>query len=390
MQIKFPIQSLAVLAAAFLLLPVSASADVADFLAASEIHAWAEAGYLGNVTGDDDNAIRVFDAEDNAFSAEGEIVVLKDSNDIWDPGYRIDLHVGSDLPEAITAAGSGGSDDVDFEQAYVTSWVPFFDEQVELTVGKFVTHMGWEVIQGYDSLNDNISRSINFGFAIPFTHTGLKATYEINDMATFTVIGTNGWDNVDDNNDAKTIGTQLICTPMDNLTVYVNGIYGAEQDNDNSDWRYVANLILEYAHNDQWTFVIDGTYGHEEDVETVVAANAIIATTIGGVTALDAATVNVVVAEDDADWGALTGYARYQHNDWLAFIVRSEFFIDEDGARTGIDQDLWEITTTVEAKINDNARVRFEGRYDHSNEKFFENGTDDSQFTLALNAQVWF
>ena len=46
--------------------------------------------------------------------------------------------------------------------------------------GKYATHMGYEVIGGYDGYNDNFSRGFIFGYGIPFTHTGLKATYAFN------------------------------------------------------------------------------------------------------------------------------------------------------------------------------------------------------------------
>jgi hypothetical protein len=36
--------------------------------------------------------------------------------------------------------------------------------------------MGYELIEGYDGYNDNYSRSLLFNYAIPLTHTGVKAT----------------------------------------------------------------------------------------------------------------------------------------------------------------------------------------------------------------------
>ena len=371
------------------LTPGSAASRAKEFFSKSEIHAFADAGYVFNTTSDKANPIGVFHKDDNDFFANGELVLLNPAEKLWDVGFRTDVHFGTDIADAITALGSD-ADDFDFEQVYVESIVPFFDKEVKLTAGKFITHMGWEYIDGYDALNDNITRSVAFGFGIPFTHTGIKANYKINDNAEFTLIGSNGWDNVDDNNDAKTVGTQLILNLADNLTLYANGIAGPEQTEDDNDWRYVANLILEYAMNDQWTFVLDGGYGHEDDVDSIVAiAPAIIATTIGGVTALDAATV-AFVAEDDADWGWLVGYVRYQLDEKWALITRGEVFFDDDGARTGLEQAIAGVTETVEYAINDNARLRLEGRYDHSDEKFFDEGSDKDQFVVALNAQLRF
>lgn len=362
--------------------PGSVASRVKAFFSKSEIHALADAGYLFNTTSDEPLPLGVLQSDDNDFSANAEIVFENAAEQLWDVGFRTDIHFGTDIAEAIS-----GDDDFDFEQVYVEAIVPFFDEEVKLTFGKFITHIGWELIPGYDAVNENITRSIAFGFAIPFTHTGLKATYQINENAEFTLIGTNGWDNVDDNNNAKSIGTQLIVNLTDNLTLYANGIVGPEQDDDNDDWRYLANLILEYAFNDQLTFVVNGVYGHEDDVDTITTVPAIVSTTVAGVTALDVATVDIVT-EDDADWGAISAYARYQVNDRWALTTRSEIFFDEDGSRTGVEQDVWEITQTIEYAINDDARVRLEGRYDHSDEDFFDG--EDDQFIVALNAQLRF
>lgn len=387
-------RTFALFSALFLTVPaVSAAAEhdsaLVEFLKKTEIHAFSEAGYKATLTNDDANPTGVFTDANNDFSAEGEVVFEKGVEELWDVGFRTDLRVGTDLPEAITASGSGDPDDVDFEQAYIAMKLPFFDNSVNVRAGKFVTHIGWELIQGYDSLNDNITRSILFGFGIPFTHTGISATYQVADGVEFTLMGTNGWDSLDDNNDAKSICTQLIVNLTDDLTFYANGIYGPEQDDEDSEWRYLANLILEYAFDEKTTIVVNGIYGTEEDVDTATTTPAIIATTIGGVTAVDAGTVTVIT-EDDADWGAIAAYIRHQINETFACTVRGEYFRDDDGSRTGLAQDLAEVTATLEAKINENARVRLEGRYDHSDENFFEAGTENNQFLVALNAQFWF
>ncbi len=371
------------------LTPGSAASRAKEFFSKSEIHAFADAGYVFNTTSDKANPIGVFHKDDNDFFANGELVLLNAAEKVWDVGFRTDIHFGTDIADAITALGSD-ADDFDFEQVYVESIVPFFDKEVKLTAGKFITHMGWEYIDGYDALNDNITRSVAFGFGIPFTHTGIKANYKINDNAEFTLIGSNGWDNVDDNNDAKTVGTQLILNLAENLTLYANGIAGPEQTEDDNDWRYVANLILEYAMNDQWTFVLDGGYGHEDDVDTTATLVTASASVIDGLAVISVDSSDVVIDESDADWGWLVGYVRYQLDEKWALITRGEVFFDDEGARTGTDQALVGVTETLEYAINDNARLRLEGRYDHSDEDFFDEGTDEDQFILALNAQLRF
>ena len=50
------------------------------------------------------------------------------------------------------------------------------------TSGSSSPTTGYEVIDGYDGFNDNATRSFVFGYAIPFTHTGLKASYTFSDQ----------------------------------------------------------------------------------------------------------------------------------------------------------------------------------------------------------------
>ncbi len=45
---------------------------------------------------------------------------------------------------------------------------------MQIDAGKFVTPIGAEVIESQD--NWNYTRSTLFGYAIPFYHTGLRAT----------------------------------------------------------------------------------------------------------------------------------------------------------------------------------------------------------------------
>ena len=56
------------------------------------------------------------------------------------------------------------------QQAYVS----LLTGKLQLDAGKFVTPLGAEVIESQDDWN--YSRSILFGYAIPFYHAGMRAT----------------------------------------------------------------------------------------------------------------------------------------------------------------------------------------------------------------------
>ena len=70
--------------------------------------------------------------------------------------------------------------------------------------------------------------------------------------------------------------------------------------------------------------------------------------------------------------------------------IRAEYFNDENGVRTGIAQELMEITLTTEFKIAKNLLVRPEYRHDWSTQKAFdsEHNTFDtkSQDSIAVGA----
>ena len=59
------------------------------------------------------------------------------------------------------------------------SYIAPLGKGLRFDAGKFATHMGSEVIGGYDGYNDEFSRGFIFGFGVPFTHTGVKATYAV-------------------------------------------------------------------------------------------------------------------------------------------------------------------------------------------------------------------
>ena len=110
-------------------------------------------------------------------------------------GFRIDMMMGSDVPYYFNNLtrdnGSASTTAFAFEQAYVQLVAPLkflegnsiLPHTIDIKAGRMVTLAGNEVIEGPN--NWNISRSVSFGYAIPFTHTGVRATYALfNDYLT--------------------------------------------------------------------------------------------------------------------------------------------------------------------------------------------------------------
>src|SRR5215831_7493828 len=146
------------------------------------------------------NQLRVFDFDDNTFKLDVcELVVQKAVKQDRDAGFRVDATMGSSIPRVTAASGlfrdetTGQAQDFDVQQAFV-SWIAPAGRGLRLDFGKFVTPVGYEVIEGYDGWNDNATRSFLFGFAIPFTHVGARASYPIARTVTLTGMVVNGWD----------------------------------------------------------------------------------------------------------------------------------------------------------------------------------------------------
>lgn len=313
------------------------------------------------------NQFHVFDHHHNSFTLDlAELIVQLPTVDPGDAGFRFDVVAGSSIPHVISSAGLLSGEDIDLKQSFVTWRVP--GSSLRLDLGKFITHMGYEVIEGRDGINDNASRSFLFGYAIPFTHTGLRATYAFSDAAALALMVVNGWDNAIDNNKSKTLGLQFSLVPTDGLNVFVNGVHGPEQEGDNGNNRSVGDLVATWAVTDAFTLGINGDFGMEQEIALRVGADS-------------------SITAEDASWNGAALYARLKVADGFALAVRAEMFDDTDGVRTDVVQRLTEITLTPEYRPSNHIVIRADVRYDMSDVEAFriDGGASDSQFLVGLN-----
>jgi len=315
---------------------------------------------------DDSNQLRVFDTQDNTLAVDViELVLQKPVENPGDAGFRFDITAGSSIPRVAASAGlfrdaSGNAQDVDLQQALV-SWIAPAGAGLRIDAGKFVTHVGYELIEGYDGYNDSYTRSILFGYAIPFTHTGIKASYPISSKLSGMVMLANGWDNVRDNNAGKTFGAQLAATPVDGLAAYLNYVGGPEKDGNSSDWRHVIDLVATYQATPVVSVGVNGDLGAESG------------------SAADGGT---------AMWYGAAVYGKLDATARLALALRGELFDDRDGVRTGAAQKVVEGTFSPTVKMTDHVLFRGDLRLDRSDAEVFmtDSGTAKTQLTLALNA----
>jgi Putative beta-barrel porin-2, OmpL-like. bbp2 len=236
--------------------------------------------------------------------------------------------------------------------------------------GKYVTLAGAELINSTG--NTNFSRSILFGFAIPFTHTGFRASYGASD--TLTLIGgvNNGWDDVKDTNTAKTVELGVAYAPVKELSLAAQGYFGKERvgglvNTGPEGTRNLFDIIATFNVTDKLTLILNYDYATQANASTVTASGA-----------------------SSAKWSGLAGYANYQINDQWRISLRGEYFDDRDGYRTAVAQKWKEATLTVGYVPIKNLELRGEIRGDRSNVAAFidSNGSSagNNQRSVALQA----
>lgn len=310
------------------------------------------------------NLFRVFDFDDNSMKLDvAELSLKKDAAQAGEAGFRIDLTAGSSIPRIARSSGLN-SGDVDIHQVFV-SYIAPLGSGLRIDAGKFVTAHGYEVIEGCDGFNDNYSRSFLFGYAIPFTHTGMRFGYSFSSAIAASVMILNGWDNAIDNNKSKSVCAQIIAAPMSGASLIANYILGPERDGNNADNRSLLDVIGSYAVGDIGTIAVNLDSGNEAKASA---------------------------DGSDTSWFGVAAYLRLNLASNLFCSVRAEMFDDKNGARTGTTQKLKSITLTPEYRPAAGFVLRAEARFDFSDQHVFQKETNsaDSQTTIALNALYYF
>ena len=236
------------------------------------------------------------------------------------------------------------------------------------TAGKFVTNAGAEVIAAPS--NYNYSRGILFGYAIPFTHTGVRAAYTASSTVGLELGVVNGWDNLHETNQAKTIEAQINWTPNSKFNLIANGYFGKER---------VGGLINFGPEGDRSLIDLVGTYTFDSATSLVLNYD------YGQQSGPSGWTLN---GKDKAKWSGIAGYLHHSFNDKWSATLRVEHFEDTDGYRTGLVGNKWdEGTLTVAYTPNATHEYRLEGRVDNSNNSVFVtsdfSGTKKSVNTIA-------
>jgi hypothetical protein len=296
-------------------------------------------------------ALRSFDVQHNAFSLSlAEVAFQKSVTPDSRGGFRADLDFGktADLVAAYEPEGSDGKEIYKhIQQAYVSFLAT---PKLQLDYGKFATIHGAEVIESKD--NWNYGRSALFGYAIPFYHTGLRATYTASDKATVVGVITNGWNNSSAIYEGvPCFGLETTLKPNAKVTWVGNVMYGPEHPS--GPKRLLFDTVLTITATPKLTLNSNFDYGKEGDVK----------------------------------WWGVAAYAKYQATPTWDLVGRFEYLDDSKGGFMTLGQTGETVTITSDHKLPGDVMLRLEYYLNLAKNPFFNNSDgvlQKSQSTLAV------
>ncbi len=254
------------------------------------------------------------------------------------------------------------------KQVYITYQA---NKKAKLTLGKWGTHVGYEVLDAYSNRNYSMDYMFSFG---PFFHTGLKVDIALDSAWSLMLGVANPTDFSATTSSTKVAIAQLGYTTKDSKWKgYLNyqGYYGVSTAIVlNAGTNYVlaksmsqADLVINGTLNKQWGIGFNVTYQSLEYTTT-------------------------------HSWYGLAGYLNYDPTAKLGYTLRAEYFSDKDGVKInpGVGSNITDITLSGIWKIDNCLTIIPEIRIDNSSTDgvFVKSGSSSTKSTVsALVAVVY-
>lgn len=323
---------------------------------------------------------RAFGDDDNQFQLDAfQLYIDKLPQDVGEVGFRFDILAGEDAAWFDDFFG-GNNNDIAFYQAFI-SYIAPIGNGLTIDVGRFKATAGYESIEG--PANDQFSRGLLFSLIQPWTTTGVRLTYAINEQWELTGGLTQGWDVVEGDNETWTFNGAVRWMPTESIYIQEAVYYGPENWNVNNgvvgvnrlgnpiydwvdssdDYTLMNDLTATWDINESWTVGGEFEYMSNEDA----------------------------LGTQDAELWGIAGYVRYNVNEDLYLALRGEYLDDSDdfiyyNPTAWNDNSLWEVTASLGYTITEGLLTRLEYRHDDADQKIYanEDGSDDQQDTIAV------
>ena len=311
----------------------------------------------------------------------------------WAFGGRVDFLYGTDS-RFVEARGlekrRDGSPHWNGERFYGIAVPQAYAEiaynNLAVKFGHFYTITGYEVVTAPD--NFFYSHSYTMQYGEPFTHTGMLATYELNENISLMGGIDRGWDNWEDDDYDRISTLAGVSWQNDNgWAIGFSGTSGQEPSSDGlrNDNRDFYSAVISKEFGDRLTIVTQHDRGFQD---------------------------RGVSNTQDAEWYGIAQYIYYKVNCCTTAGVRMEWFRDDDGTRVasvgdrvtpnsnptsggGFIGDFFGLTAGVNWSPNGNLIVRPELRFDwfeadgNSNLPF-DDGNSDDMVTGAVDVILLF
>ena len=298
-------------------------------------------------------------------------------------GFVADLVFGPRGEDAVFGspmyyAGSGGSSQI-VNQLYMYYNV---SDVVTFTIGNFNTYLGYEVISPAGNFNYSTSYMFSYG---PFSHTGLKADFQLSDEWTFMAAVMNPTDMTEFNfTGSYTFGGQLGYS-TDAGGTYLNLLYGDQ------DGKLDMNTLPSFGNSSMGnTFQIDLTTGYDVSETLFLGLNATYNTTSAGQIVNDGSMSIQDATGDGSGFYGIAGYLQAATSENFSLGVRGEYFNVFNEGLGGVvsldnmgDGNVLAGTLSGNARITDNFTLIPELRVDIMQDGYFMNTDYESTRGLA-------
>ena len=309
-------------------------------------------GYSFNGT---DPGLRTFDVQHDAFSLSlAEVAFNKAVSPDSRLGFRADLGFGrtAELVASFEPESDGREVYKHIQQAYLSVLA---GRRVQIDAGKFVTPIGAEVIESQDDWN--YTRSVLFGYAIPFYHLGVRATVPVSERLSLSGYLVNGWNNASELDGGKTFAFGATLKPTASVSWIGNYMLGREAEG--LDTRHLFDTTLTVNATARLSLMGNFDYGREGPVK----------------------------------WWGFAAYAKLQATPTWALVGRYEYLDDTKGGFMTFGTRAQTITVTSDHTIAGALKARLEYRTDFADEPIFEKedgSTTKSQTTLTVGLVLAF
>jgi hypothetical protein len=324
------------------------------------------------------SGVQVFDLRQNSLevhqagiTVSNNTVTAKDGTTSAKPGFSALLNLTAGTDSSVFGSYPYVSSSTLFD--LTQGFVQYNQGPWTVIAGKFATLAGAEVIDSSNAADSNVTRSILFG-KVPFTHTGVRATYALTDATNWIVGVNNGWDQVAATGSNKTAELGFTSALTKDTSLAVSGYSGT------------SSVISSYSA----TTASGAHVGNRSLVDAVLSTNLTPNLTL---------ILNADVGQQEnmtsgsslvtEQYHGVAGYLNYKWSDPLHTSLRVERFIDEKGVLVSYNGQVGvsEMTFTVGYTLNDHFEVRGELRGDRADKAIYS-GTGTTMYQTLTTAGI--